>query len=134
MTVMAMFPLGSNVFPHQIMPLHVFEPRYRAMFEELSSSASPEFGIVLIERGHEVGGNEQRSTVGTRVRVLQSEQFDDGRWAVIAAGIERLDVIEWLPDNPYPQAIVAPRPVVDNGGSDLNELQAVVMELSLIHI
>jgi len=129
MTVLAMFPLGSTVFPHQVVPLHVFEPRYRAMFEQLTEDAeSPEFGIVLINRGHEVGGGDQRSAVGTRVQVLQSERSEDGRWAVIAVGLERLDIIEWLPDDPYPRAVVASRRVVDNGGTNLGDLESELMK------
>ncbi len=123
-----MFPLGSAVFPQQVIPLHVFEPRYREMMEHITESENPEFGIVLIDRGHEVGGGDQRSNVGTRVRVLQTEQFDDGRWACVVAGIERIDVVEWLPDDPYPRAMVTSREVVDNGGSDLAQLEADVIE------
>ena len=128
MTTLPMFPLGSAVFPHQVVPLHVFEPRYRAMMEHLAESETPEFGIVLIHRGHEVGGGDQRSNVGTRVEVLQSEQYEDGRWACIAAGTERLEVAEWLPDDPYPKAVVSVREVVDNGGGDLEQLEADVVE------
>jgi len=129
MTVLAMFPLGSTVFPQQIVPLHVFEPRYRQMMEDLTAThPHPEFGIVLIDRGQEVGGGDQRTSVGTRVVVIESRRQDDGRWAVVAAGKERLDVLEWLSDDPYPRAEVASRVVVDNGGSDIDELQAEVTE------
>ena len=98
------------------------------MMEHLAESETPEFGIVLIHRGHEVGGGDQRSNVGTRVEVLQSEQYEDGRWACIAAGTERLEVAEWLPDDPYPKAVVSVREVVDNGGGDLEQLEADVVE------
>ena len=84
------------------------------------------FGIVLIDRGQEVGGGDQRTSVGTRVEILQAERFDDGRWAVVVAGVERIDVLKWLPDDPYPQAAVVSRLVVDNGGSDLDGLASEV--------
>lgn len=129
MTELAMFPLGSTVFPHQVVPLHIFEERYRTMIEALTADgATPEFGIVLIDRGHEVGGGDHRVAVGTKMRILQAEQFEDGRWGLISAGVERVNVVEWLSDDPYPRAIVEDRIVVDNGGSDLEDLQRDLLQ------
>ncbi len=123
-----MFPLGSTVFPGQVVPLHVFEPRYRALLDELfGGDSEPTFGIVLIDRGFEVGGGDHRVDVATRVEILQAEEFEDGRWAVVTAGVERLDILEWLSDDPYPRAIVAPRPVDDDGGASLDDLQDVLL-------
>jgi Lon protease-like protein len=123
-----MFPLGSTVFPSQVVPLHVFEPRYRTLLSELTvGGADATFGIVLIDRGFEVGGQDHRVDVATRVEILQAEEFDDGRWGVVTAGVERLDILEWLSEDPYPQARVASRTVVDNGGADLGELEASLM-------
>lgn len=125
---MPMFPLGSTVFPGQVVPLHVFEPRYRALLDELfGGDSEPTFGIVLIDRGFEVGGGDHRVDVATRVEILQAEEFEDGRWAVVTAGVERLDILEWLSDDPYPRAIVAPRPVDDDGGASLDDLQELLL-------
>ena len=126
--VLPMFPLGSTVFPGQIVPLHVFEPRYRALLTELTAEgADGTFGIALIERGFEVGGGDRRVAVATRVEILQAEQFDDGRWAVVAAGVERLNIVEWLDDDPYPRARVEPRVVADNGGDSLDGVEELLM-------
>ncbi len=84
------------------------------------------FGIALIERGHEVGGGDQRTRVATRMQILQAEEFDDGRWGVVTAGFERLDVLEWMGDDPYPQALVATRPVLDNGGGSIDDLEQLL--------
>lgn len=125
---MPMFPLGSTVFPGQVVPLHVFEPRYRALLDELlGGDSEPTFGIVLIDRGFEVGGGDHRVDVATRVEILQAEEFEDGRWAVVTAGVERLDILEWLSDDPYPRAIVARRPVDDDGGASLDDLQDLLL-------
>jgi Lon protease-like protein len=106
-----MFPLGSVLFPSVVLPLHVFEPRYRAMTSHLlGDEVEPEFGVVLIERGSEVGGGDQRLDVGTLARIAQAEQLPDGRWAVIAFGVSRLRVREWLPDDPWPRAVVEDLP------------------------
>lgn len=100
-----MFPLGSVLFPHAALPLHVFEPRYRALVEHCLAG-EPEFGVVLIERGSEVGGGDTRFGVGTLARIVEASQFPDGRYALVAVGAARLRVHEWLPDDPYPRAAV----------------------------
>lgn len=104
---MPMFPLGTVLFPSGVLPLHVFEPRYRALVEAcLAAPDGPEFGVVLIERGSEVGGGDTRVDVGTVARIVEASRFDDGRYALATVGIRRLRVVEWLPDEPYPQALV----------------------------
>jgi hypothetical protein len=101
-----MFPLGSVLFPYGIMPLHVFEPRYVQMVAEALAS-DKEFGVVLIERGFEVGGGDQRFMVGTRSHILETAEMEGSRLAVLIAGTDRLRVEHWLPDDPYPVAITA---------------------------
>lgn len=105
-----MFPLGSVLLPSMVLPLHVFEPRYRKMMEVVMADSDRSFGVVLIERGHEVGGQDQRSGVGTLARVLETEQSEDGRWGVLSVGVMRIRVEEWLPDDPFPQAVVSDWP------------------------
>ncbi len=100
-----MFPLGSVLFPHAVLPLHVFEPRYRALTERCLAG-DREFGVVLIERGHEVGGGDVRFDTGTVARIVQAGQLDDGRWVLVNVGVQRLRVREWLADDPYPLARV----------------------------
>ncbi len=111
-----MFPLGSPLLPGALLPLHVFELRYRMMMDDVMSDEDHEFGVVMIERGHEVGGGEVRTDVGTLARVERAEEADDGRRAIIALGIERLRVVEWLVDDPYPLAMVVEWPLVDSEG------------------
>ena len=126
---LAMFPLGSTVFPGQVVPLHVFEERYRTMISGLvAPDAEATFGIVLIDRGFEVGGGDTRVPVGTRVEILQAEEFDDGRWGVVTAGVERLTIEEWLPADPFPRALVTTRFVTDNGGASLEDLEQLLRE------
>lgn len=105
MRSLPMFPLGTVLLPHMVLPLHIFEPRYRSMFRDLVDG-DREFGVVQIARGAEVGGGEERSGIGTIARVLQAEELDDGRWVAVTVGTQRLRVVDWLPDDPYPQALV----------------------------
>lgn len=104
------FPLGSVLFPSQVLPLHVFEPRYRALAHDVITfqviDQPPEFGVVLIERGWEVGGDDVRSSIGTVAQVLESEEYPDGRWGVVCVGTRRFEVVDWLEDDPYPIAEV----------------------------
>jgi hypothetical protein len=100
-----MFPLGSVLAPGGVLPLHVFEPRYRALMADCLDGDG-RFGVVLIERGSEVGGGDHRADVGTMATVEQYERFDDGRFAVVAVGRDRFRVAEWLDDAPYPRAVV----------------------------
>jgi uncharacterized protein len=108
MAVMPMFPLGSVLLPGGLLPLHVFEPRYRQLVIDCLADdfGDPEFGVTMIERGWEVGGGDQRADVGVVARMVQVEALPDGRYRVIAVGTRRIRVNAWLPDDPYPLADV----------------------------
>ncbi len=66
--------------------------------------------MVLIARGSEVGGGDQRVDVGTLARIDQVAELDDGRMLVIARGVRRVRVRPWLADEPYPRAVVEDLP------------------------
>jgi uncharacterized protein len=104
-TRLPMFPLSAVLFPHASMPLHVFEPRYRALMHDCLAGDA-RFGIVLIERGSEVGGSDQRSPLGTRGVITGAAELPDGRWVLAVQGEALIEVEEWLPDEPYPVALV----------------------------
>lgn len=105
MAVIPMFPLGSVLFPAMPLALRVFEERYLKMMGAILDAEEPVFGVVLIERGSEVGGGDQRFEVGTTARVLQIEA-PDGPLQVVAKGDRRFRVIDWLDEDPYPRAEV----------------------------
>jgi Lon protease-like protein len=104
MPVAPMFPLGTVLVPGMVLPLHVFEPRYRRMVNDSRTHHDSTFGVVLIERGSEVGGGDVRTDVGTLARILRAEELPDGRWILGVLGIHRIRVDRWLPDDPYPRA------------------------------
>jgi Lon protease-like protein len=108
MAMMAMFPLGMTLLPGAVLPLQVFEPRYRQMVQDIlrDDVNPPEFGVTLIERGHEVGGDDVRVAIGTVARIIDIQVAADGRYVLAAVGTERLRVNSWLPDDPYPVADV----------------------------
>ena len=119
-----MFPLGTVLFPSVVLTLHVFEPRYRALLDDCLAGDG-QFGVVLIERGSEVGGGDVRTEVGTVARILQVERFDDGRSALSAVGDRRIRVERWLGDDPYPRAEVSDwgDPDADGDGADLGPVE-----------
>jgi uncharacterized protein len=105
MTVMPMFPLGSILLPAMPLPLRIFEPRYLKLLGDLMGSENPEFGVVLIERGAEVGGDDQRMKLGTIASVINigtTEEF----YGLESVGTQRFKVTTWLPDDPYPLAVI----------------------------
>ena len=105
MTVMPMFPLGSVLLPAMPLPLRIFEPRYLKLLGDLMGSENPEFGVVLIERGDEVGGGEKRMTLGTIASVINigtTQEF----YGLESFGTQRFRVTSWLPDDPYPLAVI----------------------------
>ena len=118
-----MFPLGTVLFPYALLPLHVFEPRYRALTEECLAGDG-EFGVVLIERGSEVGGGDTRFDVGTVARIVEAGRLPDGRYVLATVGTRRLRVRKWLPEDPYPRAEIDV--LADDDAGDTTEARAAV--------
>jgi Lon protease-like protein len=101
------FPLGTVVVPTQLLPLHIFEERYRYLMQSITEPGAPsEIGVVLIERGSEVGGGDTRVETGTVAHLIEADPLPDGRWVAVFAGSHRFRVLEWLPEDPFPAANV----------------------------
>ncbi|HWE54827.1 MAG TPA: LON peptidase substrate-binding domain-containing protein [Acidimicrobiales bacterium] len=119
------FPLGNPVLPTQILPLHVFEDRYRMLMETITGvGRTAEMGVVMIERGSEVGGGDVRVATGTVTHLIESERLPDGRWVAIFAGSHPFTVDRWLDDDPYPQAVIDERPDQEWDPGDRDRLDA----------
>jgi Lon protease-like protein len=95
-TRLPLFPLATVLFPGLLLPLHVFEERYRAMVRDLV--AGPEesraFGVVAIREGREVGAESLRSVhpVGCLADLRQVEPHPDGRFDIVATGARRFRI------------------------------------------
>jgi uncharacterized protein len=100
-----MFPLGAVLLPSTAISLHIFEERYRALARHCMGG-DRRLGVVLIERGSEVGGGDVRFDVATRGWIADALELDDGRWVMAVVGQDRVRVQRWLPDAPYPRAEV----------------------------
>ncbi len=101
--VRPMFPLQTVLLPAMVLPLQIFEPRYRVMIGRCLEGDRC-FGVPLIERGREVGGGDERSDIGTLAQVVGASELPDGRWYLLIMGTKRFRVLRWLEDDPYPQA------------------------------
>lgn len=126
-----MFPLGSVLMPAMPLPLRIFEPRYLKLLGDLMGSENPEFGVVLIERGAEVGGGEQRMQLGTIASVMNIGTTDEF-YGLESVGTQRFKVTTWLPDDPYPLAVIEfiPDLVWDDGLLEAkNQLEVRVRQL-----
>jgi Lon protease-like protein len=124
-----MFPLGTVLFPHAVLPLHIFEERYRALVETCLRGDG-RFGVVLIERGYEVGGGDSRFGVGTVARIVEAARTPDGRYLLATVGTERFRIKKWLDDDPYPRAeidmIGEPKRVDDDATARRAEVQRLL--------
>ena len=98
-----MFPLGNVLMPAMPLSLRIFEERYLKLLGDLMLSDQPEFGVVLIERGPEVGGGEKRLEIGTLASVTDIGTLDQF-YGLESTGTQRFRVNAWLPDDPYPMA------------------------------
>ncbi|MGX9789420.1 LON peptidase substrate-binding domain-containing protein [Mycobacterium sp. MMS18-G62] len=106
MAVVPMFPLEVAMLPGEELPLRIFEPRYAALVQRCLAAEDPAFGVVLIAAGREVGGGDTRSDVGALAHITECADFGDGRYRLKCVMGQRIRVLEWHPDDPYPQAAV----------------------------
>jgi Lon protease-like protein len=123
-----MFPLGMVLFPGAFLPLQVFEPRYLALVDECLAG-TPEFGVVLIERGFEVGGGDTRFDVGCVARIVEARELSRGRVGLATVGDRRVRVETWLEDDPFPRAELVDWPDPDPTDGDQARLEAVAAAL-----
>ncbi len=104
-----LFPLGTVLFPGMVLPLHIFEDRYRQMVHELLDSPEPRrFGVIAIRKGRETGieGVSSLYEVGCTATLRQTEEHDDGRFDLITVGTRRFRLESLDESRPYLQGDV----------------------------
>lgn len=108
---MPIFPLKNVVlFPGMVLPLHIFEMRYREMIGRCLEDKIP-FGVTLIDEGQEVGASARPFLVGTAARIVRSERMEDGRMNITTVGTQRFRILELHHDRSYLTATVSQFPV-----------------------
>lgn len=102
---LALFPLSVVLFPGQLLPLHIFEERYKLMISKCLQD-DPRFGVVLISEGREVGGPTKIHTVGGIARIIKVGRYDDGRMDLMTVGVQRFRILKTNSELPYLRASV----------------------------
>jgi len=97
-----LFPLpGVVLMPGTMLPLHIFEARYRAMVADALASDRT-IGMAMLYPGWESGGEDPRIySVGGAGEIVESEELEDGRYNILLEGRFRYRVVEESPANPY---------------------------------
>ena len=99
--LLPLFPLEAVLFPGALMPLHIFEPRYRLLIRRCIERQRP-FGIVLIRNGSEVGTGAEPYAVGTEAKIVAESPLPDGRSYIVTRGERRFAVESLIADvEPY---------------------------------
>jgi uncharacterized protein len=120
-----MFPLQVAMLPGEELPLRVFEPRYAALVSDCLATDEPAFGVVLIAAGREVGGGDARNDVGALAHITEVADHGDGRYRLRCVMGERIRVLEWQPDDPYPRAAVEHWPDEPGDAVDVDAIRDI---------
>jgi uncharacterized protein len=126
-----LFPLGTVLFPGLLLPLHIFEDRYRLLVQELLAQpdgSARRFGVVAIREGREVGpdGIKALYEIGCAAELRAVEPYDDGRFDIVATGSHRFHLIGLETSQPYLQADVEWEP--ESPGEAPEVLAGVVLQ------
>jgi Lon protease-like protein len=102
--MLPLFPLGTVLYPGMVLPLHIFEDRYRQLVRDLLAQPEPRrFGVIAIRKGRETGidGVESLYDIGCTATLRRVEEQDDGRFNVITVGTQRFRLLELDQTRPY---------------------------------
>lgn len=109
--LLPLFPLGTVLYPGMILPLHIFEERYRQLVRDLLDRPEPrEFGVIAIREGRETGvdGVSALYEIGCVAALRQAEPSEDGRFDLITVGTDRFRLLGLDRTMPYLQGEIEP--------------------------
>lgn len=109
-----LFPLNTVLFPGMVLPLHIFEERYKLMIDRCLEEERP-FGVVLIREGKEAGESAVPYDVGTTSVIAGVTRYDDGRMNIVSLGNERFRLRKLHYSQPYLVADAEPWPLLGAG-------------------
>jgi Lon protease-like protein len=108
-----LFPLNTVLFPGMVLPLHIFEERYKQMISECIEESQP-FGVILVRSGSAEGTIGDIYDVGTTAQIAQVDPLPDGRMNILALGQRRFRIHQLYQDQSYLTAVVEDFPEADN--------------------
>jgi hypothetical protein len=123
-----LFPLNTVLFPGMVLPLHIFEPRYKLMIGQCITQNAP-FGVVLIRRGLEVGEPAEPYEVGTSAYIRKVHQLSDGRINIECVGYKRFRIQEVVAATPYMVGAIEMIPPVDADAPNVPDLTRTLRAL-----
>jgi Lon protease-like protein len=96
-----LFPLPNLVlFPHIVVPLHIFEERYKSMINACIESGEV-FGLVLLRTGADEESEETIHRVGVTARIVEVERLDEGRMNILCEGEQRFRIYRFSQQTPF---------------------------------
>jgi Lon protease-like protein len=104
-----LFPLGTVLFPGLLLPLHIFEERYRQLVRDLTARPEPRrFGVIAIRQGRETGvdGIQALHEIGCTATLRQVKELEDGRYDIVTVGTDRFRLVSVDDSRPYLQGEV----------------------------
>lgn len=117
-----LFPLKNVVlFPGMVLPLHIFEMRYREMINRCIDERLP-FGVVLIKEGQEVGAAAVPHMTGTLAKIVRVERLEDGCLNITTIGTERFIIQKVMQQHSYLTATVHTLPTINGSTKIATEL------------
>jgi uncharacterized protein len=102
--MLPLFPLGTVLFPGLVLPLNIFEQRYRDLVRDLLGGPEPrQFGVIAIREGRETGidGVSSLHEVGCVAAVREVTELPDGRYELMTVGTDRFRLHELDESKPY---------------------------------
>ena len=102
--MLPLFPLGAVLYPGMLMPLHIFEERYRQLVRDLLDRAEPRrFGVIAIRKGRETGidGVHSLYEIGCTATLRRVDGHEDGRFDIVTVGTERFRLLGLDQTRPY---------------------------------
>ena len=107
--MLPLFPLGAVLYPGMLLPLHIFEERYRQLVRDLLDGPEPRrFGVIAIRKGRETGidGVQSLYEIGCTAVLRRAGQHEDGRYNIVAVGTDRFRLLGLDGTRPYLQGEV----------------------------
>jgi uncharacterized protein len=101
-----LFPLGAVLYPGMLLPLHIFEERYRRLVQDLLAGPEPRrFGVIAIRKGRETGveGVHSLYEIGCTATLRRVEEYEDGRFDLVTVGTQRFRLLGLDQALPYLQ-------------------------------
>jgi len=95
-----LFPLNTVLFPGAMLPLHIFEERYKLMIASCIEERRP-FGVLLIREGWEVGATAEPFEVGTTAHIARVDELEEGKMDLVCLGGKRFRTVRLVSEDPY---------------------------------